>query len=167
MDWLISFVDYNYTEHCELWSHLNQLDDETFVKNIGYSLGSIQREVVHMIRADTLWLHRAMQQPPPELLPDDTSDRAKIRAEWDALEAQVKTYVQTLTQADFDQPVTYINHDSIEVTQTRGSLILHFVNHGTVHRAEMCAMMHMLGHTVDFDVSYRRFMVEKSVIGNK
>jgi hypothetical protein len=26
----------------------------------------------------------------------------------------------------------------------------------TVHRAEMCAMLHMLGHSIDFDVSLRR-----------
>ncbi len=166
MDWLISFVEYNYAEHRELWSHLAQLDQDTFETNVGYSLGSIQKEVVHMIRADTLWFTRAIEQPEPELLSYDTADRATIRAEWDALEDKVKAYVKTLTQSDFDQPVTYINNDGIEVTQTRGSLILHLVNHGTVHRAEMCAMMHMLGHTIAFDVSYRRFMVEKSAINN-
>ena len=158
MDALKTLIAYNYAEHRELWEIIAGLAEETFLKDAGYSLGVIQREVVHIIRADQLWLGRAMEQPDRALLPYETVDRGKIRQAWDELEQEVKGFLDSLSEQGLQRVVTYVDKDGITRQRHVFELLLHICNHGTVHRAEICAMLHMLGHTVAFDVSLRLYL---------
>ncbi len=157
---LKTLTDYNYGEHRQLWQTIATLDDATFLQDPGYSIGSIQHEVVHIIRADRLWLSRAMGAADVALLPTETVDRGEIRETWDRLEQDVKAFLDGLSDQELQQSVTYINAKGQTQTRRVFELLLHLCNHGTVHRAEMCAVLHMLGHTIDFDVSLRRFLEE-------
>ena len=158
MNTLKTLIDYNYAEHRELWEIIAGLDEETFLKDAGYSLGVVQREVVHIIRADRLWLSRAMELPDAALLSNETVDRGKIRQAWDQLEQDVKSFLDSLSEQGLQRVVTYVDKDGKTQQRHVFELLLHICNHGTVHRAEICAMLHMLGHTVAFDVSLRRYL---------
>ena len=155
---LKTMIAYNYAEHRELWEIIAALDEETFLRDCGYSLGAVQREIVHIIRADRLWLSRAMEQPDVALLPYETVDRGKIRQAWDQLEQDVKSFLDSLSEQGLQRVVTYVDKDGKTQQRHVLELLLHVCNHGTVHRAEICAMLHMLGHTVAFDVSLRRYL---------
>ena len=158
MNTLKTMIAYNYAEHRELWEIIADLDESTFLKDAGYSLGVIQREVVHIIRADRLWLSRAMEQPDRALLSYETVDRGKIRQAWEELEQEVGGFLDSLSEQDLQRVVTYVDRDGKTHQRRVFELLLHICNHGTVHRAEICAMLHMLGHTVAFDVSLRRYL---------
>lgn len=162
MEMLTTMIDYNYAEHRQLWEVVKQLDQETFVRDSGYSIGSIQREVVHMIRADRLWLSRAQGIDDPDFLPNDTADRTVIRAAWDEVETEVKRFIRE-DQDQFQRLVTYVDRDGNQRTRAVWELMLHIANHGTVHRAEMCAMLHMLDHTTAFDISFRRYLEDRDM----
>jgi hypothetical protein len=58
--------------------------------------------------------------------------------------------------------VTYVDKDGKTRQRHVFELLLHICNHGTVHRAEICAMLHMLGHTVAFDVSLRLYLEDRA-----
>lgn len=159
---LRTMVDYNYAEHRQLWQIVADLDEATFLQAPGYSIGCIQQEVVHIIRADRLWLSRAMETSDLTLLPYETVDRGEIRQAWDILECDVRSFLDSLSDQDLQRQVTYPNTRDIVQKRHVFELLLHICNHGTVHRAEMCAILHILGHTVDFDVSLRRYLEENS-----
>ena len=160
---LKTMIEYNFAEHRELWPAIAALDEATFLKDSGYSIGTLQREVVHMVRADRLWLSRAMEHPDAALLPYETVDRGIIRETWDALERDVKHFAESLSDHGLQRHVTYTNTAGQPQRRQVYELLLHICNHGTVHRAEICAMLHMLGHTIGFDVSLRRYL-ESSVV---
>lgn len=82
MHMLETLMDYNYGEHRKLWQHIFTLDNHLFLQDVGYSLGSIQREVVHIIRADRLWFSRAIGISNPPLLPYETIKKSDIRSVW-------------------------------------------------------------------------------------
>ena len=156
-----TMLAYNYAEHRQLWEIIAGIDPAIFLQESGYSIGSLQREVVHIIRADGLWFARAIGEPDPLLLSYETLDRDRIRAAWDELEKQVLSYVAESSDTLLHETMTYQNPAGKTITRRRWELLMHLANHGTVHRAEMCAILHMLGHTVDFDVSLRRYLEER------
>lgn len=158
MNILATLIDYNYSEHRELWKRIAALDEDVFLRDSGYSIGSIQREVVHIIRADTLWFSRAIGENDPDLLPYEMTDRQVIRAAWDELEKTVRDYIANTDEATLNETMSYRNAENQIVIRKRWELLLHLANHGTVHRAEICSILHMLGHTIAFDVSLRRFL---------
>lgn len=165
MNILETLIDYNYSEHQELWEIITALDEELFLRDAGYSLGSIQREVVHIIRADHLWFSRAIGDNDPELLPYETTDRQKIRVAWDKLEETIRDYVANADEVTLNESMSYSNLGNKVITRKRWEMLLHLCNHGSVHRAEMCAMLHMLGHTVDFEVTLRGFLEKRDLEG--
>lgn len=160
---LQTLIDYNYSEHRKLWHHLNALEEDVFLQDSGYSLGSLQREVVHMIRADRVWFSRAIGVDNPELLPNDTLSRDVIRTEWDALEQDIRAYVKHSDERVFLETMHYTAKSGETITRERWQLLMHLVNHGSVHRAEMCAIFHMLGHTLNFEVSFRQFLEDRDI----
>jgi uncharacterized damage-inducible protein DinB len=155
---LETMIDYNFAEHRELWATIARLDEAVFLKDTGYSIGTIQRAVVHMIRADRLWLSRAMENSDVALLSVETVDRGEIREAWDDVEQDVRDLVGRLSDEDLQRSVSYVGSDGKVQHRRIFELLLHICNHGTVHRAEICAMLHMLGHTISFDVSLRRYL---------
>ena len=163
MNILETLIDYNYSEHRDLWKILAALDEELFLRDAGYSLGSIQREVIHIIRADHLWFSRAIGETDPELLPYETTDRKAIRAAWDNLEKTIREYIANTDEARLNETMTYLNASNQTVARKRWEMLLHLCNHGSVHRAEICAMLHMLGHTVDFEVTLRGFLEKRDL----
>jgi uncharacterized damage-inducible protein DinB len=160
---LKTLIDYNYSEHRQLWEIIAALDEAVFLEDAGYSIGSIQREVVHIIRADHLWFARTIGESDPNLLPYETSDRQVIRAAWDELEQRIRDYVANADEATLKETMSYTNNTNEFIRRKRWEMLYHLINHGSVHRAEICAMLHMLGHTVDFEVSLRQFLEDRDL----
>jgi len=163
LDMLETLIDYNYAEHRQLWKIIAALDEDVFLRDARYSLGSIQREVVHIIRADHIWFARTIGEDDPELLSYETSGRQVIRAAWDDLEKTIREYVANADEATLNETMSYTNAENQVITRKRWEMLYHLINHGSVHRAEMCAMLHMLGHTVDFEVSLRQFLEDRDL----
>lgn len=162
MEFLKTLIAYNFAEHRELWATIGALDETVFLKDTGYSAGTIQRTVVHNIRADRLTLNCAMELSAVALLPYETVDRHNIRAAWDALEHDVKDFAEALPDQTAQHRVTYTAANGHTHEVQVGELLLHICNHGTVHRAEICAMLHMLGQPINFDVSLRRYLANRA-----
>lgn len=155
---LQDLIDYNYSEHRALWQYIIALDENVFLQDSGYSIGSLQRETVHIIRADRLWFSRATGLDDPQLLPYETTSRDEIRTAWDSLENDIRAYLDGVEESVLQETMTYTAATGETITRERWQLLMHLVNHGSVHRAEICAIFHMLGHTLDFEVTFRGFL---------
>ena len=134
---------YHFSENHKLWSLLARLPYEWFIQDARYSVGSLRQQVVHLMRVDEVWFCELRGvEPPLAYQPTAEDDRAVIRARWDAVEAQMRAYLEQLQDtALFNQPIVEPAEDrSLMVWQ----VLIHVVNHGTDHRAQMLRALHDL-----------------------
>lgn len=137
------FYNYHFAENRTLWdSYVMQLSDEQFTQGGGYSHGSVRDQIVHLMSVDDTWFSglRGAAIPDP-LHPADFHDREQLRAYWDRVEQNMRGYLAGLEDDRlFDQPLEEEDKE-LRVWQ----VLLHVVNHGTDHRAQILRLLHDLG----------------------
>lgn len=139
--------DYSYWAYKLVWNtSIVPLTDEQFTRPHDYSMGSVHHQTVHCISAEWIWFSRMQGTSPSGMLnPDDYPTRAAVRAKWDEVEKMVRGHLNTLTEDALNQPFTYKLLNGTEDSQPLGVILLHVVNHGTDHRAQLLAQLHALG----------------------
>ena len=143
-----TIFDYHYGMFEHVWVCAAQLNAAQFVEDNGYSLGSVRNHLVHCMNVDDRWLARLQQTTLPDVLDEATfPDLASIRPEWDAVRERVLAYVTGLTQAELEASVSVAIAGRYSEPQPcrRRDVLLHMVNHGTDHRAQILARLHDLG----------------------
>jgi Uncharacterized protein conserved in bacteria, COG2318 len=88
-------------------------------------------------------LRAARGRAAPAYQPTAEDDRAAIRARWDAIEAQMRAYLAQLRDDMlFARPIVEPAEDrDLMVWQ----VLIHVVNHGTDHRAQMLRALYDFG----------------------
>ena len=137
------FYDYHFTENRNVWdSYVITLSHEQFIQTVNYSHGSVRDQIVHLMSVDDTWFSglRGITIPEP-LDPTTFEDRSIIRAHWDSVEQTMRDYLATL-QDDMllDKPLDGEDKDLV-----LWQVLLHVVNHGTDHRAQLLRLLHDLG----------------------
>jgi uncharacterized damage-inducible protein DinB len=138
------FFEYHFAENRALWdSYVAALGDEQWTQPVGYSHGSVRDQIVHMVSVDDTWFSGLRGADIPEPLdPDDFRDRASIRARWDAVEQSMRSYLAGLRDDMlFATPFADGEDKDLVVWQ----VLLHVVNHGTDHRAQLLRLLNDLG----------------------
>ncbi len=139
------FYDYHFTENRKIWdSYITPLSYEQFTQPATYSHGSVRDQIVHLISVDDLWVSelRGVQpsEPPP---PANLDDRKIIRAHWDNVESSMRDYLAELRDDMlFDKPIKEPKEDQDLIVW---QVLLHVVNHGTDHRAQLLRLLNDLG----------------------
>ena len=137
------FYDYHFTENRKIWdTYITSLSHEQFTQNVDYSQGSVRNQIVHLISADDTWFSglRSVEIPEP-LNPADFHDRESIRAHWDNVEQKMRDYLAGLRDDMLvDKPLDGEDKDLI-----LWQVLVHVVNHGTDHRAQVLRLLSDLG----------------------
>lgn len=138
------FYNYHFAMNRFIWdSYIVPLIDEQFTRPAAYSHGSVRDQLVHMMNADDLWfkeLRGLVDFELPE--PDDFEDREHLRAHWDEVEKEMRAHLASL-QDDmlFAKPIAFEEDKDLIQWQ----VLLHVVNHGTDHRAQILRQLNDLG----------------------
>ena len=136
---------YHFAENRALWDRcIAQISSEQFTQPVDYSRGSIRDQIVHLMDADAVWFSELRGVEPPEALaPLPGDDRERIRAHWDGIEHEMRAYLSALSDAMlFTQPIQEPEEDrALYVWQ----VLLHVVNHGTDHRAQILRLLYDQG----------------------
>ena len=139
------FYDYHFSENRIIWDrYIASLTHEQFTQPANYSHGSVRDQIVHLMSVDDIWFSELRGVVPSEPLPPAQSDdRNVIRARWDDIEHSVRAYLAELRdEMLFDQPIQEPDEDrNLIVWQ----VLLHVVNHGTDHRAQLLRQLNDLG----------------------
>lgn len=147
IEYLRTICHYNYDMHRKVWDCIMRLTDEQFVQDVDYSLGSVRNQYVHVASVDNRWLGRLQGSPTPEgLKNEDYTTREVLRARWDQIALDMRNYVDSITDRQLDEVVHYdMPHRGGMKHNSRWQMIVHVVNHGTDHRAQVLPILHRLG----------------------
>ena len=134
--------EYHFAENRNLWdAYVSQLSDDQFAHSSPYSHGSVREQIIHLINVDHAWFSDLRKDEPVEL-PEQFADRERIREAWDAVEQRMRDYLAGLHDAMvFEKPFAEGEDKDLILWQ----VLLHVINHGTDHRAQILRMLHDLG----------------------
>jgi len=137
------FYGYHLAENRKTWdSYITSLSHEQFTQSVNYSHGSVRDQIVHLMSVDDTWFSglRGVDIPEP-LDPAQFDDRNTIRARWDTIEQKMRAYLAELRDDMLlDKPL-----DGEDQDLTVWQVLLHVVNHGTDHRAQVLRLLNDLG----------------------
>jgi uncharacterized damage-inducible protein DinB len=93
---------------------------------------------------DEVWFGELRGVEPSEPFPPANSDdRESIRAHWDSVEQSMRDYLTALRDDMlFDKPIEDPEEDKDLIVW---QVLLHVVNHGTDHRAQLLRLLNDLG----------------------
>ncbi len=138
------FYDYHFAENRKIWdTHFPSLSYEQFTQKTTYSHGSVRNQIVHLMSTDEAWFSglRGAENPQP-FPPADFDDRESIRLHWDAVEQDMRAYLADLRdEMLFEKPFA----DGEDKDLILWQVLLHVVNHGTDHRAQLLRLLNDLG----------------------
>lgn len=139
--------DYHYGMYHGIWGIVQELTPQQFVAETDYSLGSLRNQLLHVIEVDNRWLARLQYLPLPDFLHEsDFPDQATLRPTWDSIRKDVLAYTHALADNDLGDLVELdFPHRGGRQRNLRWQILLHVVNHGTDHRAQILALLHELG----------------------
>jgi uncharacterized damage-inducible protein DinB len=124
-----------------VWESAETLTPEQFEQATGYSHGSVHDQMLHVTRVSIAWLMGLKGQPGGQqfqLNPADFPDLESIRTRWEAVSEEMLTYVYGLTDDDLGATLPGMMGPTWQV-------LVHLVNHGTDHRAQVLRDLADLG----------------------
>lgn len=139
--------EYHFALNRRVWDEgIMTLSEEQFLQEFDYSLGSVRNHVVHMLSVDERWFARLRQvEVPPRLDGGEFPDRASVRARWDGVEGTMRNYLAGLDDAQAAATLTYATSRRGETRSEAWRILVHVVNHGTDHRAQLLSLLYQLG----------------------
>jgi len=161
---LIILYDYNYWASARIWRAALQVTPEAFVADNGSSHGSLRGTLTHLLFAETVWRRRLQGEEMPSGLPQvgDFPTPQALHQAFLAEEAQMRAYLDSLTDDNLQAIVHYKNTKGVPFQNTTWHVLSHMLNHGTQHRAEVAAMLTELGHSPG-DVDMILYLREKGL----
>ena len=144
---IVRLYDYSYWATAKLLEAVARLTDEEFVRDVGGSYGSIRNTLVHTLSAEWGWLERCGGPPRgPKLQPDAFPTLAKVREAWQGVEAQMRAFLQGLSDADLARPIEFAFPESGTRVLPLAALLQHGAVHGIHHRGQVALLLRLLGH---------------------
>ncbi len=127
-----------------LLSSLAELTPEELTHDFQTADHSPLGTMVHIHRANLLWLARLQQQPQPEL-PAGNMSLAQLEGDEAELQRRWGQWAEGMTDTSVEEDLAYRNMRGDPFTQPVWQLILHIVNHATHHRGQVGGFVRSLG----------------------
>lgn len=137
------FYDYHFALNRFIWTqYIVPLSQEQFIQPVDYSHGSVRDQIVHLMDVDEAWFGDLQGAEIVEPLdPAKQNDRGAIRAHWDIVEQNMREYLANLRDELLSTQPLHGEDENLFLWQ----VLLHVVNHGTDHRAQILRALHDLG----------------------
>lgn len=149
---LRKLVAYNQWANEKILRAIDGMTAEELAQPVDAYVGSVAKNLQHILVATRIWLARWKGQTPPTLSEPITAPWADAYA---VTHAEFRAFVEPLTDADADRVVPYKDSRGNPFAVPLDQLITHVVNHGTHHRAETGMLLERRGRSPgDMDYVY-------------
>jgi uncharacterized damage-inducible protein DinB len=122
-----------------------QVPPEVLSKDLSASHSSILGTLAHTFFADSVWYLRAIDPTLPYPNPKDVPPLETLDARWRQLLDKWETWAQSLSDEDLDRNVAYRLMDGTGAESPLNRIVLHVVNHATLHRGQVMALFRQVG----------------------
>lgn len=133
---LTRLFDAHFRENRRLWRSVMAISQELFSQTPGDGSPSIRSQIVRMVATENLWVNYLWHGGVEFLHESYFPTRASIRVEWDALEEEMRDFIDELSPADLEREVkpTFLNTGaSVKV----GEILLRIVADAVECRAQL------------------------------
>ena len=140
--------DYNCWANARLMDVVSRLTPDEFTQRGVGSYGSIRNTLVHILSAEWGWLERCGGYPRGERLKaEDFPTVESIVAVWRRIESEMRSFLDTLPDADLATDISFAFGPGPAQTATKGDLLQHAVLHAVHHRGQVAMLLRELGRT--------------------
>jgi uncharacterized damage-inducible protein DinB len=143
--------DYNYWRNQKILAKAAQIQPWQIEAPTTFPFVSLRGTLVHTLAAEVLWFQRLhnYESPTALLTKDEFPTLQSIVQRWAQVEADWRKWLNKLTAADLAAERTYqlLGGGRPSVTDKLVNCLLHVVNHGTQHCAEMAQMLTNYGQS--------------------
>lgn len=108
----------------------------------GISHGSLLGTLTHIYEADTIWYIRAVDSTEPLIR---NAEFATLSARWPELQRKWETWADGTTDKDLDRVIDYKLLVGGSGSSRVSQIVLHVVNHATLHRGQVMGMLRQIG----------------------
>jgi len=149
---------YNTAMNTRLYDASSRLSDEARREQRGAFWGSIHGTLNHLLWADQIWMSRFDGWEMPKVTQKDSAslfaDFDTLKRERVAADAKISDWARRVDTDWLANDQTWFSGGlGREVSQPRGTLMMHFFNHQTHHRGQAHAMITAAGEkTGDTDL---------------
>lgn len=142
----IGHLKFNRWATLAILTAVEQMQPADRVADRASSYGGIQGTLVHLYRADAIWMDRLIGLATDSLdkfsAPEDS---AAFREKWTALLDRYVDWGEALPEQDWSKLISYRNTKGEPLDNTVWQIVLHLVNHGSYHRGQVITMMRQAG----------------------
>lgn len=154
--------DYNYWANHHLLNMAEKVTPEQFVAPSSHSFSSLQGTLVHTLDAEWSWrLLLQGQGFPGEMKAADFPTVGVIRGRWQAEEQAMRSYLDSLRDADLTGMVRYQGDAGVLRERLLWHCLFHVVNHGMQHRSEAANLLTTYGQSPG-DIDFTVFLNERA-----
>jgi uncharacterized damage-inducible protein DinB len=138
--------DYDRWANAQVLDVASGLTDEQRSRPFAASYTSVHGTLAHILWSEWVWLGRwTPHRSTPD--PRTMSGFEQLRRLWSAFEAEQRTFLAVLADADLARLVSYQNPPGTTWTYSLQHMLQHIVNHATYHRGQLTTMFRELGAT--------------------
>ena len=141
---LIRLFNYHYWANRPLWRSVMALSEKQFTQALSDGSPSIRTQIVRMVANENLWVNYLWHGEVEFLQESHIPTQASIRAEWDALEEEMRDFIDELSPAELEswvEPAFLNTGVSLRVWE----ILLQIINHATESRAQIRLHLDRLG----------------------
>jgi uncharacterized damage-inducible protein DinB len=117
------------------------LDSEQLHRDLGVPNKSVHGTLAHILMADRNWLARVSGR----VLSNPMEQTEAMEAEWPRVLEQWEARAKPLTDSDLAQVIAYKDMKGNPYETPLWQIVMHVVNHATLHRGQVMAMFRQLG----------------------
>lgn len=138
---LISHLHYHRWASLELLEAVMQLDPDRLSLDRSTSFKTIPQTLVHIYQADQVWFWRISGYAVNLAQVNKDANLQGLAARWGDLLDGYVTWAEGLRPEQWESAVQYKTSQGKDFTNPLWQIVLHVVNHGTAHRAQVVSML--------------------------
>ena len=144
---LLTHFDYTLWASSKLLDAAGRLPDGELTRDLQVSHTSLLGTLQHIYYADRIWLARLEGRAPASFVdPEPGPGVPALKEHWPVVIKGLRDFVQFAPEGLFEEELPFRRLNGDEQRMTHWKVLLHIVNHATLHRGQVMAMLRQLGH---------------------
>jgi len=144
---LLAHTDYSAWATSQLLKACSQLTFDQLDSGLGASHSSILRTFRHIHDGERVWLRRIIEGGTDRLPPGPAPEHSFefLVQSWPELWQGYRQYLVSASDTDLTAELSTIVPNGADLRVPRWQIVLHAVNHSTLHRGQIITMLRSLG----------------------